>query len=91
MEDLAKARILSEPYCFTTTSGAGFETGRSPKELEKISSDIKRGLPYEFSPDELDKVKRVIRDVESTSGLDLVWDLVKLFAPALALLTISHC
>ena len=88
IEDLAKARILSEPYCFTTGSGAGFETGRSPKELEKISGDIKAGLSFEFASDELCKVKQIIRDAESTSGMDVVRDLVQFFGPALGFLAV---
>ena len=86
--ELARARILSEPYCFTTPSGLSFETGRSPEELEKISNKIQQGVAYDFQHEELENVKQVIRNVESYSGPELIKDLGKLFGPAIGLLAL---
>ena len=86
--ELARARILSEPYCFTTPSGLSFETGRSPEELAKISNEIRRGVAYDFQHQELENVKKVIRNMESYSGFDLIKDLGKLFGPAIGLLAL---
>lgn len=84
--ELARARILSEPYCFTLADGTGFETGRPAQELESIAREIAKGVAYEFPPDELDNVKQIMQIAESTTASHLAVDFLKLVGPALGLL-----
>ncbi len=76
--EVAKSRVLGMPWSFTVKDeGDVVETGRSIKELEAISVQIKSGTPFEFPEFELNGVLAAYQQAQSTTPLQLVVALVK--------------
>ena len=85
-EDLAKSRILSWEWDFGLPDGGIVSTGRTPEDLESIAERIRSGEGYEFPPDELEGMTWVIREAGTTSGRDVLKELVLWILPPAAIL-----
>ena len=84
-EDLAKSRILSEPWDFGLPDGGIVSTGRTSDELASIAETIRSGGAYDYPADELEGMIWVIREAESMTGRDVLKDLIAWLAPPLGL------
>lgn len=84
-EDLAKSRILSEPWDFGLPDGDVVCTGRTPNELKSISEAIQSGEGYDYPADELSGMIWVIAEADSMTGRDVVRDVVLWLLPAIIL------
>ncbi len=73
-EDLAKSRILSEPWDFGLPDGSIVATGRSPEELESIAATLRSGGEYQYPPEELSGMIWVIGEAESMTGKGVAVD-----------------
>ena len=84
-EELAKSRVLSEPWDFGLPDGSIVATGRSSEELESIASILQSGGEYQYPPDELSGMIWVIGEAESMTGKDVATDVVRWLLPPVAL------
>ena len=89
-EELAKSRILSEPWSFGLPDGDVFETGRSAEELSKISELLRSGGEYRFSRDELTAMMKVFDEANAITGVDVAWGLAKWFGPPITVLLLVY-
>ena len=84
-EDLAKSRILGEPWDFGLPDGSIVSTGRTAEELESIAQVIRTEGAYQYAPEELQGMIWVVRQAESITGIDVFIDFLKWLLPPLAL------
>jgi len=85
--DIAKSRILDFPWDFQSPSSDEIiETGRSIQELDKISVQIKKGIPFEFSEKEIEGIREVYVALKDTPKLRILWDVFLWILPVLVML-----
>lgn len=84
--DIAKSRILDFPWDFQSpSSDEVITTGRSIQELEEISSQIKIGIPFDFSEHEVEGVREVYVAIRDTSKLRIWLDVFLWVLPVIIL------
>ena len=81
--EIAKSFILSEAFDVNEII-----IGKTRKELELISLQIKDGSDYKFSDSEITKVKKEIKSFLNTSKSVLLLELLRWLGPALGFIAV---